>query len=394
MKIPLLDLSRQQQTLQPALSEAVEKVMKAAHYIMGPEVLAFEKEMQAYLGAKYAISCANGTDALVLSLRALGIGFGDEVITTPFTFFATAEAISTLGAIPVFVDVKENTYNIDPQKIEEKITQKTKAVVVVHIFGQPAEMHEIMTVAKKYNLKVVEDACQAIGSKYRGQKVGAIGDVGCFSFFPTKNLGAFGDGGMVVTNNHDIAKIIKGLKVHGSGALGLQAYNVINKSDSDIEQRVSFSEVSAKYFNFIVGVNSRLDEIQAAVLRVKLPYLDEWNSKRRKAAAIYSEKLKHTHLRLAQSINDVDEIFHLYVIRSSKRSNLLEFLAEKGISTGIYYPVPLHLQKVYDNLGYRDGDLPVAEMLSKETFALPLFPELTEEEQNYILDCIYEFENR
>jgi dTDP-4-amino-4,6-dideoxygalactose transaminase len=396
MKIPLLDLSKQYSELESLINNALLKVASSAKYIMGPEVNAFESEMADFLEAKYAISCANGTDALILSLKALGVGPGDEVITTPFTFFATAEAISSVGATPIFVDVQEDSCNIDVSKIEERITFRTKAIMPVHIFGLPVEMDEIRRIAIKHKLYIIEDACQAIGSTYKESYTGTIGDVGCFSFFPTKNLGAFGDGGMVVTNNEQIAQIIRGLRVHGSGIAGLHAFKALHKEidESESELVSQLDETSAKYYNYIIGYNSRLDEIQAAVLRVKLKHLNNWNTIRRNLAEKYSQKLQKTSLKLPITIDNIKEVVHLYVVKSDNRVELAAFLNEKGISTGVYYPIPLHLQKVYSGLGYKLGDFPVSEYLSQSTLALPLYPELTEDEQNYIIDCIYQFESR
>jgi dTDP-4-amino-4,6-dideoxygalactose transaminase len=397
MDISLLNLKEQYKKIKEEIEIKIIEVMASAQYIMGPEVRAFESEMARYLGCRYAISCANGTDALVLALSALGIGQGDEVITTPFTFFATAEAISRVGALPVFVDVLEGTYSMNPEKMEEKITKRTKAVLPVHLFGQPAEMDSIMAVAEKYNLLVIEDACQAIGASYKGRKAGTIGDVGCFSFFPTKNLGAFGDGGMVVTNNEKTAKIVRALRVHGSGSAGKEAFDAINGIEAGAVESHGVNETvynPEKYYNYLIGYNSRLDEMQAAVLRVKLKYLDNWNEKRKEKALLYNRKLEKSSL-ITPGVNaDTESVYHLYTVQSEKRDEITAFLREKGVATGIYYPVPLHLQKVYMNLGYRKGDLPVAEYLSGRTFALPLYPELTEEEQNYIVSCIYEFERR
>jgi dTDP-4-amino-4,6-dideoxygalactose transaminase len=393
-KIPLLDLSRQYQNLEHLLSQAMLKVGASTQYIMGPEVQAFEKEMADYLGCKHAISCANGTDALVLSLKALGVGPGDEVITTPFTFFATAEAISMVGAVPVFVDVRKDTYNMDVTKVEAAITAKTKAIMPVHIFGQPVEMDAVKSLAARHQLMIIEDACQAIGAEYKGEKAGTMGHAGCFSFFPTKNLGAFGDGGMVVTNDDETAQMIRGLRVHGSGLAGSQAYKILNGGTAADSTAFSGSDqASAKYYNYLIGYNSRLDEIQAAILRVKLNCLDGWNESRVRLSARYNEKLKSTSLSLAVTLNEVKAVNHLYVVKSEKRNELASFLLDKGISTGVYYPVPLHLQIVYQGLGYAKGDLPVSEYLSERTLALPVYPELTEEEQDYIIDCIIQFES-
>jgi dTDP-4-amino-4,6-dideoxygalactose transaminase len=368
MQIELINLKRQYKNLKDEINQAIEKVLENGQYILGPEVKALEKEIAEYLGVRYAIGVANGTDALVLSLRALNIGPGDEVITTPFTFFATSEAISQVGATPVFVDIDPDTYNINPDLIEEKITEKTKAIIPVHIFGQPCDMDKIMEIAKKHNLYVIEDACQAIGSEYKGQKVGTFGDVACFSFFPTKNLGGYGDGGMVVTNNKDLAEKVDILRKHGS---------------------------KKKYYNEEIGYNSRLDELQAAILRVKLKYLDVWNNQRISAANKYNELLNDLSdaIKTPYKLPEVKHIYHLYCIESKKREFLMEKLKEYGIATGIYYPVPLHLQKAYANLGYKEGDLPVAEEVCRKIFAIPMYPEITDEEINYVSEVLHKIIN-
>ena len=288
-----------------------------------------------------------------------------KVITTPFTFFASAETISNVGATPVFVDVDLNTYNIDVNKIEEKITKKTKAIIPVHIFGQPVNMDEIMKLASKHNLVVIEDACQAIGAEYRVAMVGSIGHAGCFSFFPTKNLGAAGDAGLIVTNDDEIAQKIRILRAHGS---------------------------SPKYYHSMLGYNSRLDEIQAAILRLKLRHLDKWNNQRIEKANLYNEMLKDIKdLVLPFEAGSVKHVYHLYILQSRYREELIKYLSDKGIGTGIYYPVPLHLQAVYKDLAYKDGDMPVSELLAKRTFAIPLYPELSIEDQNYVIEVIKEF---
>lgn len=397
MNIPLLNLSRQHEVIQSELTEALLKVVASNSYIMGPEVRAFEAEIAAFLGCRHAISCGNGTDALVLSLKALGIGAGDEVITSPFTFFATAEAVSAVGATPVFVDVDPITFNIDAAQIESKITVRTKAILPVHVFGQPADMDALLALARRYRLHVVEDGCQAIGASYKGSMAGTMGDIGCFSFFPTKNLGALGDGGLIVTNDDRLAAILKGLRVHGSGPAGLQALKAMQQlgGGADNASTVRHPEADdpgAKYYNYVVGANSRLDEIQAAVLRIKLPHLKNWNEDRIRLADVYRRALSASCLQHPALAEDVIHVHHLYIVQSACREELISYLNEKGIATGIYYPVPLHLQKVYERLGYREGDLPVAEYLSTRTFALPLYPGMSDSEQNYIIAAILQFE--
>lgn len=394
VQIPLINLRRQYETIKTECDRKVLDLLSSAQYIMGENVKAFEKEFSEYLGIRHSISVANGTDALVIALKALGIGEGDEVITTPFTFFATAEAISSVGATPVFCDVRLDTFNIDPQKVEEKITKKTKAIMPVHIFGQPCDMDEINEIAKRYGLYVIEDACQAVGSQYKGRMTGTLGHIACFSFFPTKNLGCAGDGGMIVTNDDDLATICKALRIHGSGENGKKAFNLLNNIDEEVEEDTAHDNTiynPLKYYNYLIGHNSRLDEIQAAILRIKLPYLDQWNEKRRQIARYYNEELKDAKLVTPYEDDKVRHIYHMYVLQSERREETVAYLKEKGIATGIYYPVPLHLQKAYENLGYKEGDMPNAEYLSKRTFAIPMFPELTEEEMKYIVQALKEF---
>ena len=387
MNIPLIDLKAQYESLADELKEATLGILTSANYIMGKTVIDFEKAFAEYVGVKHAISVGNGTDGLVIALKAMGIGEGDEVITTPFTFFATAEAISAVGGTPVFVDVYKDTFNIDVTKIEEKITSKTKAIMPVHIFGQCAEMDEINEIAKKHNLLVIEDACQAIGGKYKGRNVGSLGDAAVFSFFPTKNLGCAGDGGMIVTDNDDIAIIAKALKAHGSGENGQKAYNLLNNIEEEVQKAEGANDTvynPLKYYNYLIGYNSRLDAIQAAILNVKIKEIDNWNAKRREVAEIYNEALKDTDLVTPVTRDYVEPVYHMYVLQSENREEVLEKLKEAGIATGVYYPVPLHLQKCYKNLGYKEGDMPVSEYLSHRTFAIPVYPELTKEQVDYL----------
>jgi len=363
-KIPLLDLKAQLTTIREEVREAVDRVLDGGQYIMGPEVKTFEQEVAEYVGVKHAIGVANGTDALLLALDAAGVGKGDEVITTPFTFFATAEVVSQLGATPVFVDIDPKTYNIDVEQIKAKITEKTKAIIPVHIFGQPANMDEIMEIAEKHNLFVLEDAAQAMGAEYKGKKIGSLGHAATYSFFPTKNLGGYGDGGMVVTNDDELARKIRILRVHGS---------------------------NPKYYHSMIGYNSRLDELQAAILRIKLRQLDQWNDARRQKAALYNELLAGTPVVTPYHAEDRKHIYHLYIVQAEERDELMQHLKENGISTGVYYPVPLHQQEVYKPLGYNEGSLPVAEYMSKRTFALPLYAELEDETIRMIADTIKAF---
>lgn len=391
MNIPLIDLKAQYESLAENLDKAALGVLSSANYIMGKTVTDFEKEFADFIGVKHAISVGNGTDALVLALKSMGIGEGDEVITTPFTFFATAETISAVGATPVFVDVDKETFNIDVTKIEGKITSKTKAIMPVHIFGQSADMDEINEIAKKHNLYVIEDACQAIGGKYRGRKIGTLGDVACFSFFPTKNLGCAGDGGMIVTDNDEIAIIARALRTHGSGENGQKAYNLLNNIEEEIKTAEGANDTvynPLKYYNYLIGYNTRLDAIQAAILSVKLKEIDSWNAKRREIVELYNEALQNSDLVTPVARDYNDHVYHMYILQSENREEVLAKLKEAGIATGVYYPVPLHLQKVYKNLGYKEGDMPVSEYLSHRTFAIPVYPELTKEQIDYIISKI------
>lgn len=367
MKVNLLDLKAQYETIKDEVESAIKEVLESAHFIMGPNVKKLEEEIAEYTGVKYGIGVANGTDALMLTLKALGIGQGDEVITTPFTFFASAETTSVVGATPVFADIEKDTLCIDPESIEKNITEKTKAIIPVHIFGQMCNMDRIMEIAKKHNLIVIEDACQAIGAEYKGKRAGSIGHVGCYSFFPTKNLGGYGDGGMIVTNDEKLADRIKLIRVHGS---------------------------KVKYEHIAIGYNSRLDEMQAAVLRVKLNYIQKWNDSRKQHAHTYNELLKDTGIILPTEREDSLHVYHLYTIQSEKRDEIIKYLSENGIASGVYYPIPVHLQEVYQELGYKKGELSVAEDACTKTFALPLYPEMTKEQQHYVVDKIKECLNR
>jgi dTDP-4-amino-4,6-dideoxygalactose transaminase len=363
--IPLLDLKAQYRSISGQIDEAVKKVVESQSFVLGNEVEALEKEVAAYCRAGYGIGVASGTDALLLSLRGLGIGQGDEVITTPLTFMATAEAISNLGATPVLADIEPDTYNIDPSLIEEKITAKTKAILPVHIFGQCADMDPIMDLAEKKGLRIVEDCAQAIGADYKGRRAGSMGDAGCLSFFPSKNLGGFGDGGMVVTNDKELADRIKLLRVHGS---------------------------RERYYHETIGYNSRLDAIQAAVLRVKLKYLDEWLKARRSIADFYTNELAQIGL-ITPDVPDYNvHTYHLYIITLPSRDKLLKRLESVGIGARVHYPVPLHLQKCYADLGHKRGDFPVSEKVSDQLIAIPLYPELSTEDRERVAGAVKEFQ--
>ncbi|MEQ1604611.1 MAG: DegT/DnrJ/EryC1/StrS family aminotransferase [Pyrinomonadaceae bacterium] len=369
MQVPLLDLKEQNDVLRPEIEAALARVLDTNGFILGKEVAELERELAVYCGTKYAIACASGSDAIVLALMALDVGPGDEVITTPYSFFATVSAITRLGAVPVFVDIEPETYNLDILQIESKITERTKAIEPVHLFGQCVDMMQLNAIADKFGIHVVEDAAQAIGSEDRGVRAGGIGAVGCFSFYPSKNLGGMGDGGFLTTNDDAIAKKLLALRVHGS------------------EER---------YYHKYVGLNSRLDGFQGAVLRVKLPHLDAWTEKRQANAARYRQMF--TDRGLTEQISlpiervNVRHIYNQYVIAvPGVRDELRAYLTEKGIGTDIYYPVPLHLQECFAYLGYKSGDLPVAEKAAAETLALPIFPELKAEQQKAVVDAIAEF---
>ncbi len=374
MQVPFLDLKAQYQRIKEEIDQTLAEVVSDQHFILGPKVEALEEAIAAYSCARHGIGVASGSDALTLSLLALGVGLDDEVITTPFTFFATAGSISHVGAKPVFVDIDPQTYNLDPSKIEERITSKTKAIIPVHLFGQCADMEPLREIAKDRRLWVIEDAAQAIGSDYikdslPPQRAGSIGDVGCFSFYPSKNLGGFGDGGMVTTNDDELARRLRLLRVHGA---------------------------STKYSYQMIGVNSRLDALQAAVLLVKFRYLEEWTEKRRENAAYYDHLFEEIQYQtLGIEIPSVQynnrHIYNQYVIRVSTRDELRDFLTHEGIGTDVYYPLPLHLQECYRDLGYEEGDFPHAEQAARETLALPIYPELTKEQQKYVVAKITEF---
>jgi len=380
MSISIVDLKAQYKTIKDEINNAISNVLECGKFIMGKHVQQFEENFAEYNGCKYAVSVANGTDALVIALKALGISENDEVITSPFSFFASVEAIVQVSAWPVFVDIDPSTYNIDAKRIEEKINDNTKAIIPVHIFGNPADMDKIMEIARKYNLNVIEDACQAIGARYRGKCAGTIGDVGCFSFFPSKNLGCYGDGGMLVTDNEEIAVIAKALRSHGGGKIGAEAYNLIN----GYEERGN----PDKYYNYLIGYNSRLDEIQAAILNVKLKYIDRWNELRREKAYYYNGKLFGYPFITPEEEDEAKAVYHIYTLRNKNRDKIIADLKARDIDSRIYYPVPLHFQKSLKHLGYREGDLRQTEEVVRNIFSLPIYPELKREEQDFIIETI------
>jgi dTDP-4-amino-4,6-dideoxygalactose transaminase len=374
-KVPFFDLTAQFKSIEEEIKSALDGVFETQQFILGSQVQALEEKVAQYCRTRYAMGVASGSDALLLSLIALGIGTGDEVLMPSFTFFATAGSVSRLGAIPVFVDIDPETYNIDPSKIGEKITARTKAIIPVHLFGQCSDMDPLLQIANAKNLFVIEDAAQALGAEYKpqagleGRRAGQIGDLGCFSFYPTKNLGAFGDAGMVTTDHPDLAEKIRLLRVHGS---------------------------QPKYFHKTVGINSRLDTLQAAILLVKFKYLEKWTAERQKKAERYQRlfqdlisSVKGLKLPTIQYQNR--HIFHQYVIRAPERDRLKEFLTREGVGTDIYYPLPLHLQECFSFLKYKRGDLPNSERASEEVLALPIYPELTEDQQVAVVERIKAF---
>lgn len=384
MKIQLMNVQRQHETHAVEYEEAALKVLRSGGYIGGSEVSSFEEEFAAYAGAKYGISCGNGTDAIVLALRALGIGEGDEVITVSWTFFATAESIAATGATPVFVDVCPDTYCMDPKLAEAAITEKTKAILPVHFYGQSCDMDALRSICKKHNLYLVADCAQSAGTKYKGERKNTLGDVSCFSFFPTKNLGCDGDGGMVLTDDENIARACRSLKVHGSGKDGLwtlkREYEMKN---IPFPQNVPVGE--SKYYNYLIGYNSRLDAVQAAILRKKLTHMDDFITGRRKNAFLYNEALKSTEYETPYESPDCEHSYYIYALKHPDAQKIMERLNEAGVPCGTYYPVPLHLQGAFAQLGYEVGDLPVTEELSRTTFAIPVFPEMYDEERDYII---------
>jgi dTDP-4-amino-4,6-dideoxygalactose transaminase len=387
MKVPLLDLKPQYKSLKKELDETLIRIAESQYFILGPEVDKMEKSFNEYLWCKHSFGISSGTDALLIALMAIDIQPGDEVIVPTFSFFATAGVVARLNAVPVLVDSDPVTFNISPTEVQKKITNKTKAIIPVHLFGQSCEMDAIMAIAGKQNLKVIEDAAQAIGVQYKdGRSVGTIGDIGCFSFFPSKNLGCFGDGGLVTTNDDHLAEKLRVLRVHGG---------------------------EPKYYHKVIGGNFRLDALQAAILNVKLPHLDSWSEKRRKNAATYTNLFVDRGLAAEEGKTSFDDknkvllpkaiyadkasnvknyhIYNQYVIRVEKRDELRKYLADKEIGTEIYYPVPFHLQECFSYLGYKLGDFPLAENVADTSMALPIYPELSQEQLVYVVDTIKEF---
>jgi dTDP-4-amino-4,6-dideoxygalactose transaminase len=364
MQVPLLDLKAQYADIKSDMDQAIHRVLDSARFIGGPEVSGLEEEIARYCGTPHAIGCASGTDALLLALRGLEVGPGDEVVTTAFSFFASAGTIANVGARPVFVDIDPRTYNLDPHRLEAAITPLTKAVVAVHLYGQCCDLTAIKAVCDKHQLFLIEDAAQAIGSEWEGRRAGSVGDLGAFSFFPSKNLGAAGDGGIMTARDAALAERVRLLREHGA---------------------------KPKYYHALVGTNSRLDALQAAILRVKLRHLDRWSEKRAKNAALYDQLFEGAKLTRPYRDARTRHIYNQYVIRLPQRDALRQHLADRGVGTEIYYPVPLHLQQCFAPLGYREGDMPQSEAAAREVLALPIYPELTEEQIRYVAACVRDF---
>ncbi|MBX3235456.1 MAG: DegT/DnrJ/EryC1/StrS family aminotransferase [Nitrospiraceae bacterium] len=368
MNIPLLDLKAQYQSMRSEILAAIEATCDDQGFILGPRVAALEQAIAKYVGSSHGIGVASGSDALLLALMALGVRAGDEVVTVPFTFFATAGAISRLGAKPVFVDIRPDTFNMDPALLERAITSKTKAIIPVHLFGQCADMDAINQIAKRHKIGVIEDACQAIGAGRGGKRAGVLGDLACFSFFPSKNLGGFGDGGMVTTNDKAVAESIAMLRVHGS---------------------------RVRYVHEAIGINSRLDALQAAILLVKLKRLDDWAEGRRKNAARYQKLFADAKLQGRVTLPTVEassfHVFNQFTLRVQKRDELRAYLKDKGVGTEVYYPVPMHLQNCYRDLGHQKGSFPQSERAAEEVLSLPIYAELSDEQLQYVVQTIAEF---
>jgi dTDP-4-amino-4,6-dideoxygalactose transaminase len=365
MRVPLLDLKAQYAAISAEVQQVVGRVLESQQFILGPEVEALEGEIASYCQCRFAVGVSSGTDALLAALMAIRLAPGDEVITTPYTFVATGAVIARLGATPVFADIDPATFNIDPDRISAKITSRTKVIMPVHLFGQMADMDAIVEVAAKHELTVIEDAAQAIGAEHRGRRAGSIGAMGCFSFYPTKNLGGFGDAGMVTTNDPELAKHLRVLRNHGG---------------------------STKYCNEVLGGNFRLDTIQAAILRVKLKYLEGWTEARRRNAALYRNLMPAT-VDLPFENRDCRHIYNQFVIRSTCRDALVQHLKEREIGTEVYYPIPLHLQPCFSNLGCKPGDFAASEAAAHQSLALPIYPELTSEQIRYVVLALQEFSN-
>jgi len=360
--MPVIDLRAQYRALRKEIIDAIAQVLEDQHFILGPNVAALERQIVSFCKSGFAVGVASGTDALILALRAAGVKPGDEVIVPAFTFIATADAVSILGATPVFADIDPATFNMDVKHAETLVTERTVAIIPVHLYGQPADMDQVLALAQRRSLLVIEDCAQALGASWKGTPVGSIGDYGCLSFFPTKNLGAYGDGGMVMTQDKETGDLLRMLRAHGS---------------------------KKKYHSDVLGMNSRLDELQAAILRVKLPYLTAWNTARRNIAAMYRETLSHLEeIVLPSETPDSVHVYHQFTIRTPMRDHVRQALLEKGIESVVYYPIPLHLQNLYRKTGCKKGDLPAAESAAEQVLSLPMFPEMTPTDVAYIAKCL------
>ncbi|MBP5384611.1 MAG: DegT/DnrJ/EryC1/StrS family aminotransferase [Lachnospiraceae bacterium] len=385
--IPVMNVNRQYAQIQGELDTVALEILHGGQYILGEKVDNFEKAFAAYCGSRYAIGVGNGSDALVIALKACGIRPGDEVITTDMSFIATAEAIIAVGAIPVFADCTPDTYTIDPCEIEKKVTERTRAILPVHIYGQCADMDAICNIAKKHGLAVIEDAAQATGATYKGRCAGSIGNAGCFSFFPTKNLGCCGDGGMILTNDENIYRQCKAMRVHGSGKDALFTYGLWNGKEIDID-KIDFGGNLPKYYNYIDGYNSRLDAIQAGILHTKLKYLDDWNNRRREIARRYDSEIINPLITKPFVAEENEHVFYVYTISTQRRDELRAYLKSNGIVSGVYFPVPFHKQMVFENLKCVSDAYPNAEFTAEHTLVLPMFPELTQDEVDRIISTV------
>ena len=394
MKIPFMDLKQQYAALWEEIGPELQTLFGQCAFIGGDYVRKFEREIADYLGVKHAIGCGNGTDALSLALRACGVKPGDEVITTPFSFFATAEAVAAVGAIPVFVDVKHSDYTMDPDKIEAAITEKTKVILPVQIFGACCDMERVSQIARRHGLRVVEDDAQAIGSSYKGRMAGTLGDIGCFSFYPTKNLGGCGDGGMCTTNDDDLAVILQALREHGAGKNGAKALELLDGIPAEVETSEQASELydPYKYYNYLIGYNSRLDAIQACVLSIKLKRLESYNRRRTEIAKRYLDGLTKA-VQCPDYSGERVPCWHQFVILSAYKEKLCRYLGEHGIGSGTFYPVPLHRQKAFnaENCKNAGASLPTAEKISAQSVCLPIYPELSDEQVDYVIEIVNGF---
>lgn len=385
--IPAMNVTRQYESIKEELDAAALEILHGGQYILGKAVEEFESAFARYCGAKYAVGVGNGSDALVIALKACGIKPGDEVVTTDMSFSATAEAIVAAGAVPVFADCTGDTYTIDPMEMERKLTARTKAVVPVHLYGQCADMDEIGRIAKERGLKVVEDAAQAAGAERGGRKAGSMGDAGCVSFFPTKNLGCAGDGGMVLTSDESVYRQCKALRAHGSGLDGLYTYGIWSGEDVS-EDGADFNGNPPKYYNFIDGYNSRLDALQAGILGVKLPRLDGWNARRREIAAQYDGRIANPAIKKPEVADGNTHVYYVYAVMAEGRDGLRKHLEDNGVKSGVYFPVPFHKQKVFEKLGHEGGDFPNAAYVADHMLALPMFPELTQGEIDRVVEAV------